>query len=147
MRRWIGRMLVFAMLASAAAVLQPLIDYRLQLGNQSGWLAEEVDYMVTTTFCALDSHRTDGCRYASLLNSTLRTGPGGRRSTAELFTDCCKQVGMLPPCAPGVGGKTDEVSAKPACARVDAKADQPGARSGPSRQDLLQQARGRKPQP
>ncbi|MGH9868495.1 MAG: hypothetical protein ACREAA_10080 [Candidatus Polarisedimenticolia bacterium] len=161
MRRLACRVLVPAMFVSAAvaqdldslrrefharqygAVLQPLIDYRLKIGNQTGWQAEEVDYMVTTTFCSLESHRQDGCRYAVLLKPTLRIGPEGRKSTADLFSECCKQAGMLPPCAPGVGGKADEVSARPACARVDGKTDDPAARSGPTRQDILREARAR----
>jgi hypothetical protein len=134
-----------------SAILNPLIDYRLSLTNKSSWNAQEADYMVATTFCALQSHRADGCSYAQLLPSTLHIGAEGKRSTADLFTDCCRQVGMLPPCAPGVGGKEDSLSKPTACARIDAKTDDAGGHgaggSHPTLQQILQQARQKPPRP
>lgn len=134
-----------------SAILTPLIEYRLSLTNKSSWNAQEADYMVATTFCALSSHRADGCSYAQLLPATLHIGAGGKRSTADLFTDCCRQVGMLPPCAPGVGGKQDSASKQSTCARIDAKTDDASGHgtggSHPTLQQILQQARQKPPRP
>ena len=133
-----------------SAILKPLIDYRLSLSSKSSSsIQQEADYMVATTFCALGSHRADGCGYAQLLPATLQTGAGGKRPTADLFTECCRQAGMLPPCAPGVSGKGDSASKQSPCAHIDAKTDDAtgqGAGAGhPTRQQILQQARLKPP--
>jgi hypothetical protein len=87
-------------------ILRPLATFRDGLTNSRALIAEETDYMLACTLCALDRWRADGCRYAYNLNPVLRVNGRTVRAPEE-FRDCCRRTGLPPPCAGGVTGRGD----------------------------------------
>lgn len=127
-----------------AGVLAPLIDYYTNMDKQNERQRQEVEYMLAQTMCGLGSFRADGCEFAASVGPKLWNGSQSL-ATADLFGNCCRQVRMLPPCPPGVGGKRDDFSGgEPGCATTDAKIDDPKARGG-SRRDVLRDVRSKLP--
>jgi hypothetical protein len=121
-------------------LLDPLIDYRLNLGTASGPNIDEVDYMVATTFCSL-GHDKDGCEYATKLKPVLFFRSRAFK-TRDHFAACCVRAGMSRPCYAGADGKADTAS-DPGCASSDGKFDSSRGPSGRSIAAILRQAHRR----
>ena len=118
-------------------LLDPLIDYRLNLGDAAGPDIDELDYMVATTFCSL-KYDKDGCEYATKLKPVLSFRSRSFK-TRDAFASCCERAGMSRPCAAGSDGKADTQSDQ-SCASSDGKFDRSNGPRGRSLEGILRQA-------